>query len=226
MSELAVVAAGALDDVVAALGQLAVAATPLWEGRDPLGSDLAEVRPVIQKLLTEHGDLVVGAGLAVGPDGLADGSRHLEWWWSRGSGAPEALRVNLDAGAPDCYDFVTEPWFDQVVRTGDVVVAGPVVDYACTNDYALTVGHSVIHDGEVVAVAAADVPIERLESRLLPLLGATGQDIALVSGEDRVVLSTTARLWPGARLVAASGDGTPLGHGPLAAWRLLLNPGR
>lgn len=218
-------ASGVLDEIVAGLESLANAAAPLWEGPPPRGSDLAELRPVIQQLLARHGDLVVGAGVAVGPDDLADEGRHLEWWWSRGAGGAEALRVNLDPSAPDFYDFVTDEWFRRTVETGEVVVAGPVVDYACTNDYALTVGHPIEHGGDVVAVAAADVPIERLEARLLPVLAAGGEALVVVNADGRVVLSTTATLWPGARLDASvAARGVPIDVGPLAGWRLVHDP--
>lgn len=211
-----------LDDVVDDLARLAGGAAPLWADGPPRAAGLAVLRPVIHDVLAARSHLVVGAGLAVGPGWLADEDRALEWWWTRGGRAAEALRVNLEPSAPDFYDFVAEEWFDEAVRTGRTAVAGPVVDYACTNDYALTIGYPVVHGDAIVAVAAADVPVERLEARLLPVLARHPRPLVVGNAAGRVVLSATATRWPGDRLDEETlGRGMPLGRGPLADWRLV-----
>ena len=61
--------------------------------------------PHIFGLLADQSALVAGAGLITVPGTLSDTRYWLEWWWTRASGIPEALRVNLDPAAPDFFDY-------------------------------------------------------------------------------------------------------------------------
>ena len=211
-----------LDDVLRDVGRLARLATDLWSGGPPRRDDLTALRPAIARVLADNLALVAGAGIAVGPGGLADLDRHLEWWWTGPAGGPEALRVNLDPTAPDFYDFAAEEWYQVAADELAPVVAGPYVDYACTNDYALTVAHPVVAGGVMVAVAAADVPVAALEARVLPMLAADGAPRLLASGHGRVVLSTAPDLPTGARLESDVLDGgRALDRAPLRDWRLV-----
>ncbi len=223
--DLLTVTTRALETVFSGLRDLATAAAPLWSEEPPRVASLATLRPPIGQLLTECADLVIGAGVAVGSGRLLDQDRHLEWWWSRPGGTTESLRVNLDPTAPDVYDFVTEEWFAAATGSGLPFVAGPYVDYACTNDYALTLAHPVVHRGEVVAVAAADLPVRRLEAWTLPAVGAAtlGRPQVLVNGSGRVVLSTDPALLPGGRADAGrlAGGRTVAGAPPVPQWWLV-----
>ena len=49
-------------------------------------------------------------------------------------------------------------------------VAGPYVDYACTNEYAVTLSMPVPDGDDLLGVAAADVLVSSLETRVLPAL--------------------------------------------------------
>ena len=218
-------AVAALDALWGQLSVLAQEAAALWSGGPPAGDALATLRPTIKEVLLDEADLAAGAGVAAGPEDLAHGDRRLEWWWTRPTGGAEALRVNLDPSAPDGYDFTAEAWFTQTVADAVPVVAGPVVDYACTGDYALTVTHPVTAHGRVVAVAAADVPIARLEARAMPLLTEGGRARVVVNAVGRVVLSSAPWLPPGARVTPdAAAHGWPLPHPALAGWHLLEPP--
>ncbi|CCH77658.1 exported hypothetical protein [Nostocoides japonicum T1-X7] len=219
--DLLVATVDALGTVLSGLSALAAEAAGLWRGGPPPVADLATLRHPIGMMLSDHADLIVGAGIAVGPDRLADADRHLEWWWARPGGGLESLRVNLDPSAPDFYDFAGEEWFAGPEATLDPCVAGPYVDYACTNDYALTVAHPVVQRGRMVAVAAADLPVASLEARTLPALAPGAPRGVLVNASGRVVLSTVADLLPGERvddrLAPSRSTAAPA---PIPGWRL------
>ncbi len=219
-------AEASVDALVAGLfdriAELAQEAAGLWSGGPPAASDLATLRPAISRLVVDNASLISGAGVAGGPGSFADQDRWLEWWWARPDRGPEALRVNLDPRAPDCYDVAGEPWYQVPMREGRGYVAGPTVDYACTMDYALTMAWPIESpdDGRPVAVAALDVPVGRLETRLLPALTADAGRLTLVNGADRVVLSATAGCLPG-DLVPGADPLRMCGHPALRGWRLI-----
>lgn len=136
-------------------------------------TDLAALRPRLHATLDAFDGLAVGTGIVVAPGLLSDAAYWLEWWWRRQpAAAPEALRVNLDPQSPDFFDYVKNEWFDIPVTSGRRHVAGPYVDYACTNQYTFTFSVPVFHKGKPLGVAAMDVPCDQVERRLLPALCA------------------------------------------------------
>ncbi|WP_457110335.1 PDC sensor domain-containing protein [Marmoricola sp. URHA0025 HA25] len=214
---------GLLDGILDDISELADQATDLLGSNPQLASaGLADLRPRIHRILREHTDLVIGAGVALAPDVLSDKSHHLEWWWDRGGRAAESLRVNLDPAAPDFYDYTTTDWYTTPQHTGRSHVSGPYVDYACTNSYGLTLAHPVMARSGVVAVVAADVPLARLEAKALPLL-ASRDECVVVNGHGRVILSTTPLVLPGMRSSGADRPSTERKR-PYGDWRLILQP--
>jgi hypothetical protein len=113
--------------------------------------------------------------------------------------------VNLDPAAPDFFDYTTAEWFTTPERTLARHVSGPYVDYACTNEYALTAVVPVHLDDRLIGLAAADVPVARLERQVLPALLALPRPMALVNEAGRVVAAASPTLFPG--LLLPSGDG-------------------
>jgi hypothetical protein len=199
-----------LERVFAALAALGTAFAAI--GGSPRRADLATLRPAILELLEAHIGLVTGAGVIAAPGLLADAPRWLEWWWRSGRGGPEPLRVNLDPAAPDFYDYTTTDWFTvQGPR-----MSGPYVDYACTNEYAITLASPVHAGARRIGVAAADVLVASLERRVLPPLLELGRPMALTSGDGRVIASTVPELAPGMRVEPTTGS-------PPGAW-LLVEP--
>jgi hypothetical protein len=158
---------------------------------------LAVLQPKISALLHRHRRLVAGAGVVTAPGLLADAEHWLEWWWSPASGDPVRLRVNLDPDSPDFFDCANADWYAVPERTGTPYVAGPHVDYACTNEYATTMALPVTVDGTFVGIAAADVPVSRLEEVVLPHLTAFSPSSVLVNGHGRVVASASPDYAPG-----------------------------
>lgn len=159
--------------------------------------DLLPLRRNVVDLLAAHRGLVAGAGVILAPGVLADARYWMSWWWTRPSGTPEALRVNLDPTAPDFFDYPAADWYRTPERTRARHVAGPYVDYACTTEYATTVSLPVHARGAFLGVAAADVLVSRLEQRVLPALRRLGQSLVLINGEGRVIASASARYAPG-----------------------------
>jgi hypothetical protein len=180
-------------------------------GRD----DLIPLRPAIFELLESHRGLVAGAGIITAPGLLRDAPRWLEWWWTNAGGSPEALRINLDPAAPDFFDYTTADWYATPLASGTRRVAGPYVDYACTNEYAVTLSVPVGVRGEVLGVAAADVLVSSLETRVLPALTGFDRPLVLANADGRVIVSNSPRWAPGMRVglnvpVASDPPGSPL----------------
>jgi hypothetical protein len=97
-------------------------------------------------------------------------------------------------------------------------VAGPYVDYACTNEYALTVAAPVtIHD-RFAGVAAADVLVSSLERQLLPALRTLSEPAVLLNSGGRVIASSSPQY--------ASGMHVPLPNTPTPAKTPRNSPGR
>lgn len=183
-----------------------IAAGPDPASTDPAGRDhLAGLRPQIHGLLARHRGLVAGAGVVTAPGLLADAEYWLEWWWSpAGTAEPGRLRVNLDPGSPDFFDYPAEDWFATPRDTGRPHVSGPSVDYACTSEYALTIALPVMAGDRFAGVAAADVLVSSLEERVLPRLRGLSPSCVLATGQGRVVASASPRYAPGLRAAPAA----------------------
>ncbi len=197
---------GSVTEVGAAMTALAAAARA---GRNPLRrADLAALRPLVAQVLARHRGFAAGAGVVLAPDALTDAPRCIDWWWAdRGTG-PGHLEVDLDPGSAEFYDYTTTEWYREPARTGQPCIAGPYVDYICTHEYTFTVSVPVTDEGRFVGVAGADILAGEVERMLLPrlsLLGRAGPAV-LVSGNGRVIASSTARILPGTvlRIPAAS----------------------
>jgi DNA-binding FadR family transcriptional regulator len=184
--------------------------------------DLEALRPTIFGLLAAHHELVTGAGVITAPGLLADSPHWLEWWWTRNGGAPEALRVNLDPTAPDFYDYTTADWYAMPERTSEPRMAGPYVDYFCTNEYAITLSCPVLAGDEMLGVAAADVLVASLEKRVVPALAALGRPAALTSADGRVIASNVASISPGRRLALSDKAARRArSRSPVSSWLLV-----
>jgi len=161
---------------------------------------LAELREIAFEVLERHNGLVAGAGVVAVPDTMPGSRYWLQWWWTRVTGDPEALRVNLDPAAPDFFDYTSTDWYQTPMRTSARHVAGPYVDFACTNEYALTVVVPVAVDGRFAGVAAADVLVSSLERQLLPALRTLSRPAVLLNSGGRVIASSSPEFASGMRV--------------------------
>ena len=184
-------------------------------------------RPVlpagVRELLRRPGQLAVGVGLVVAPRREAELPLRLEWWQvDPERGHLRTLEPDLRPTSLGYYDYTATEWFDVPRRTGRRHVVGPYVDVHGTGRYLLTLTEPVHVDGEFVGVVGADVSVRRFEGHLLRVLGRGAAPFLLLSGEDRVVLSTAPRWLVGTLLPPGT---TPCGPGAEVAglpWRLVL----
>ncbi|MBO3752379.1 PDC sensor domain-containing protein [Streptosporangiaceae bacterium NEAU-GS5] len=187
-------------------------------GEPPQRESLAALRPTIFGVLAAHRGLVAGAGVITAPGLLRDAPRWLEWWWTKAAGTPEALRVNLDPAAPDFFDYTTADWYLTPERTLARQVTGPFVDYACTNEYTITLSVPVRAGERLLGMAAADVLAASVEQRVLGTLAAFDHPVILASADGRVIASNSPRWTPGLRIPPPS---EPAEQAPLVSWTLV-----
>ena len=214
-----------IDGVLKSLADLAVQFAALDGGNRMSRAALAALRQPIADFLSGNTRLVTGAGVITAPGLLEDEPYWLEWWWRTTTGALAALRVNLDPQAPDFFDYALTDWYAIPARTGTASVAGPYVDYVCTNEYTVTLSHPVVVGGRMLGVAAADVLVSSLERFLLPgLLELTGE-VVVTNANGRVIASNHAYEAPGTRLTAdATWRSCPIRLTPTTSWLLHERP--
>ena len=90
-------------------------------------------------------------------------------------------------------DYSELEWFRVPMETGRGHVAGPYVDYLCSDEYTITIAAPVHIDGDFVGVAGLDLLIDSVERQLLPKLAELGDKVTLVNSVGRVVISTDPR---------------------------------
>jgi len=210
---------GQFEQIFVSLEPLAAAFAELAGGADKARPEgLPKLREIIFEVLNTHNGLVTGAGAIAAPDTMPGSRYWLEWWWTRTSGEPEALRVNLDPAAPDFFDYTSADWYLSPMRNSTRHVAGPYVDYACTNEYALTVAVPVIIHDRFAGVAAADVLVSNLQRQLLPALRTLSEPALLLNSGGRVIASSSPQF--------ASGMHVPLPGTPTPAKTPRNSPGQ
>lgn len=214
----------ALDAITSEFEQLYRLLAPVVSGfarvaghAQPVHEDLIDFRGAISDVIAGD-ELVGGAGVIVAPGVLADSQYWMEWWWRVPEHDPEALRVSLEPSAPDFFDYTTADWYVTPEHTGARHIAGPYVDYVCTNEYAVTLAQPVRATDRFVGVAALDVRVSGLEKFVLPLLTVLPGSATLVNGAGRVIVSTSPSVWPGQRVSALAGE--PATDASVFGWRI------
>jgi hypothetical protein len=192
--------AGAADVVADYFGQ-AITELETWKGRFAEGfAELRAQGPVtsdaLDRLVAPHAlaifdalDLpVYGSGFIAALDSLADAPSHLAWWQGedRAQLVLAAQSVNKEA-----IDYSELEWYRVPQQTGQAHVAGPYVDYLCSDEYTITIASPVFVDGEFVGVAGLDLLIDQVERDLTPLLRPFGEDVSIINGVGRVLFSTS-----------------------------------
>lgn len=144
-------------------------------------------------LLEKTEDGVYGAGFIATVDLLTDAASHLSWWQG-----PERRKLVFPAeSVKQGIDYRELDWFRIPMTTGRPHVAGPYVDYLCSDEYTMTAAWPVLVDGVFVGVAGLDVLIDTIERRLTPPLEALGTPLLLVNSVNRVLVSTDVRFSAG-----------------------------
>lgn len=159
-------------------------------GPAPVSDDLAALRPV---LFPRLGGLISGIGFIAAPGLLADAPWYLEWWQESVSGEPVQLLRDLNPSSSAFYDYTHWEWFAGPRSGAEHTLAGPYVDFLCTDEYSLTLSVPVRRGTEFIGVAAADVLVRRFEVAVSPVLRGIDGPAFLVNAHGRVVVSTTAK---------------------------------
>ncbi|MFD3530666.1 cache domain-containing protein [Streptomyces sp. NPDC058664] len=185
---------GTLDEVfavVAATGEdtRGLLAELTGSGREALAADLAALRPGLRDRL-EGQPLVSGLGFVAAPGLLGDVPGWLEWWQRGPGGAGRPLLLDLDPEHSAYSDYTHWDWYTLPRETGRRAVAGPYVDYLCSDEYSLTLSAPVVSDDRFVGVAAADVYLRHFEAAVLPVLQRLSGPARLVNARGRVAAST------------------------------------
>ncbi|WP_017237336.1 cache domain-containing protein [Streptomyces sp. SS] len=158
-------------------------------GRAPVAADLAALRPGLRARLAAL-PLVSGVGFVAAPGLLADVPGCLEWWQRGPGGAVRPLLLDLDPEHSAYSDYTHWDWYTLPRETGRRAVAGPYVDYLCSDEYGLTLSAPVALAGRFVGVAAADVYLRHFEAAVLPALLRLPVPARLVNARGRVAAST------------------------------------
>lgn len=136
-----------------------------------------------------------GAGFC-GSDAIVTEGNPLAWW----QGADRSLLATSTFGPGQAaIDLERLEWFRIPRETGAHHVAGPFVDYLCSNEITITSAEPLFVDGEFWGVACADVLVASIEESLLPSLEGIS-NASLVNANGRVVLSTDPDCDTGDRL--------------------------
>lgn len=165
----------------------------------------ALIAPFADQLFESIDAPVYGAGFIAAIDLLSDSRSHLAWWQGQ-----ERRKLILAAQTvnKERIDYSELEWFRVPLMSGTSHVAGPYVDYLCSDEYTMTIATPVRVDGTFVGVLAFDLLIDSVERQLTPLFRDLSAHVTLVNGVSRVVVSTDAE-W-------ATGDvirsGTIEGH--------------
>ncbi|HEV7626942.1 MAG TPA: cache domain-containing protein, partial [Streptomyces sp.] len=139
------------------------------EGRRATTADLAALRRGLHARLSKPG-LISGAGFVAAPGLLADAPAWLEWWQRGPGGDVRPLLLDLDPEHSAYSDYTHWEWFALARDTGQRAVAGPYVDYLCSDEYSLTLSVPVYVGERFAGVAAADVYLPDFEAAVMPVL--------------------------------------------------------
>lgn len=179
------------------------------------GMQLSElVEGEANRVLTETELPLYGAGFCAS-DAIVTGGSPLSWWQGPEQSPLVASTFGLGQGAIDLRRL---EWYRVPEATGERHVAGPFVDYLCSNQITMTSAVPLELDGRFAGVLCADVLVATLEQELLPRLG---DGVTLLSAAGRVIVSadpefetgdlfaqldiaTGERDLPGARVVAST----------------------
>ena len=193
------------DDVFGSLGTLVDALAARWcvTARDgAMGSaDLVDLRPLVFDSLAHHA-IFDGAGFVFAEGTLRERDRYLEWWHPEDGGHHRPLVLELEVGAPDCYDYYVLDWFRAGLSEHRRFVSGPLIDLPCGSACVLTFAEPVVVEGRFLAVAGADVALGRFEDELVPPLLDLAVPAVLVNAERRVIVANDARWTTGEKLKA------------------------
>lgn len=147
------------------------------------GAQLSElVEDEANRLLQDEALPLYGAGFCAS-DAIVTSGSPLSWWQGPDRTPLVASTFGVGQGAIDLRRL---EWYRVPEATGQRHVAGPFVDYLCSNEITMTSAVPLTLDGAFAGVICADVLVATLERELLPQLGAGA---TLLSSAGRVIVS-------------------------------------
>ncbi len=163
------------------------------------GAQLAAlVEEDVTRMLDNAERPLYGAGYCASDAVVTEGN-PLAWW----QGPERSLLASSTFGPGQAaIDLVRLEWYRVPAATGERHVAGPFVDYLCSNEITITSALPVEVDGRFCGVICADVIVASLEQVLLPRV-AELVDATLVNLGGRVVVSTDPGYETGDRYLGA-----------------------
>ncbi|WP_062519253.1 cache domain-containing protein [Demequina silvatica] len=147
----------------------------------------------------------IGAGFVAAPGFLEDAPWHLAWWVSAANGVGLAGRegtlrrlVSIEDPLDESFhDYTRLEWWRGAIDGRDAYLAGPYIDYLCTDELTLTLTMPVQVDGRVAGVVGADLSVAGLELLTDGVIGAASVPAILGTAAGRVVAATDAAVEPG-----------------------------
>ena len=150
----------------------------------------AAVEPHALRTLALPGVPVFGAGFIAAIDLLSDAQSHLAWW--QGEDRRKLVLASQSVNK-EHIDYSELEWYRVPMSTRLPHVAGPYVDYLCSDEYTITIAVPVISESAALGVAGLDLLVAEVERELTPRFAALGQQVTLTNGVGRVVVSTDPR---------------------------------
>ncbi|MGO2519602.1 MAG: cache domain-containing protein [Microbacterium sp.] len=132
-----------------------------------------------------------GAGFIAAIDLLTDAHSHLAWW--QGEDRRQLVLASQTVNKEN-IDYSELEWYRVPMSTGEPHVAGPHVDYLCSDEYTITIAVPASVEGTLIGVAGVDVLVSAVERELTPRFTTLGShQVTVVNAFDRVVISTDPR---------------------------------
>ncbi|MEJ1089880.1 cache domain-containing protein [Microbacterium sp. Mu-80] len=150
----------------------------------------AVVAPYASRTLGDADAPVYGAGFIAAIDLLADARGHLAWW--QGAERRKLVLASQTVNK-EHIDYSELEWYRMPMSTLQPHVAGPYVDYLCSDEYTITIAVPAVADGRALGVAGLDLLVAEVERELTPRFAALGAQVTLTNGVGRVVVSTDPR---------------------------------
>lgn len=167
----------------------------------PRRSDFLFLRDEFATFIKRHSDLIIGAGIAYAPGGLAEASHWLEWWRAQTKGEAKFVTHDLNPDSLNYYDYTTREWFKLPTTTGKPVAVGPYVDFGGINVNIITLCVPAA-TAQGIHMLGCDLPLAKLEGVFLRALRVREPVVALVGPNGRVIASNSARIVSGTLLEA------------------------
>ncbi len=175
------------------------------------GNQLAQlVEKDAKQLVQESANQVYGAGFCASAL-VVDEGNPLAWWQGE-----ELIQLATSTFGPGQAEINLSrlEWYRVPRTTLRSHVAGPFVDYLCSNQITITLSLPIMIGEEFGGVICADVLVETLERNVLPSLKLLGQ-ATLLNFSGRVVLSTGIEYDTGMRYPHYIADSDPQKRGEI-----------